>query len=212
MLLSTIPLALLPLAFSAPTKKTTPLSCVQFQYEAPFTSFGANGFIHLYSNVTVYDSDTETTRFNETRLGLNADGTIEPCGTCQTTELFGFEVCQNADRDGFEGLANSATIFYGHILYTKGEASVSCLSASSSTTNGSSLVLAPCEYDYDTVASSGQYFEMETNTGGTVTRLVTTGSETCGPNADVTDGEPITLSTGTFGGGLPFTYFGFKSD
>lgn len=60
--------------------------------------------IHLYSNITMNHPETQTLSFNESRLGVSADGTIQPCGDCRTTELFGFEVCQGPDGQGSGGL------------------------------------------------------------------------------------------------------------
>ena len=68
----------------------------------PFTS--GNGYIHIYANVTQFHSDSQTTTFNETRLGINANGELSDCGDCRSTQQFGFEVCQGPDRNGYNGL------------------------------------------------------------------------------------------------------------
>ena len=55
---------------------------------------------------------------------------------------------------------NSANELYGHLLYTADQASVQCLQASNvKHINGSSVILADCEYNYNSIATSGQYFE-----------------------------------------------------
>jgi hypothetical protein len=40
---------------------------------------GADGFVHLYANVTIWDPEAQTTSFVETRLGLvDRHRTIQP--------------------------------------------------------------------------------------------------------------------------------------
>nr|XP_031857901.1 uncharacterized protein CI109_006697 [Kwoniella shandongensis]KAA5524973.1 hypothetical protein CI109_006697 [Kwoniella shandongensis] len=204
--------ALTPSILAAPTKRSTPLSCVEYQYGGPFTSSGSNGFIHLYSNVTTsYDPIEETTTFVETRLGLNGtDGTIEPCGDCRTTELFGFEVCQNDKRYGYDGLVNSPSSFYGHITYTNVSPSIQCLTATSSPAEGSSLKLADCQYDYEGAGSSGQYFEMAITNGVWSAHLIDDSNGVYGPNPDVSQDVPLVLYD-VIGANKTFTYFGFKA-
>ena len=60
--------------------------------------------MNLFANVTKYDGSTQTTLFNETRLSINADGQVAPCGECKTTQQFGFEVCQAQGQYGYNGL------------------------------------------------------------------------------------------------------------
>ena len=119
-------LTLAALALAAPAKKGTPLSCVQYQYTGPFTSFGqsffvklsahrkmtdipfykkgSNGFIELYAVLAQFHSANQTYTYNQTRIGL-VNGKIGACGdNCGSAGSFGFEVCQDSSRDGFEGL------------------------------------------------------------------------------------------------------------
>ena len=106
---------------AAPThlaKRKSRLDCVQFMYggesnfkarsgcahpTGPFTSLGTNGWIHIFSNYTQYDENSESTTFNETRLGINTNGELSDCGACQSTQQFAFEVCQGPDRNGYDG-------------------------------------------------------------------------------------------------------------
>ena len=121
-MLANIALALLPLASAAPAPLSArggnTLSCVNQMYTGAFTSTGTsltqsrrldlipglNGYIHLYGNVTWQDPDTNELHFNETRLGIAEDGTLQDCGDCRSTQQFGFEVCQGPDRKALEGL------------------------------------------------------------------------------------------------------------
>ncbi|KAK8850323.1 hypothetical protein IAR55_004240 [Kwoniella newhampshirensis] len=203
---------LIPSVIGAPTKKGgASLSCVEYQYGGPFESFGASGFIHLYSNITSYDPDTETTAFNETRLGLSAvDGTIEPCGECRTTELFGFEVCQNSQRYGYNGLVNTPSSFYGHITYTNVSPNIQCLTASPKSGEGASLKLADCQYDFDSVGSSNQYFEMSVTDGVWSALLIDESDGVYGPNPDLNNNASLVLYD-VIGPNKTFTYFGFKA-
>ncbi|OWZ77721.1 hypothetical protein C365_03475 [Cryptococcus neoformans Bt85] len=205
------PIALLPLAFSAPAKRSSgTLNCVQFQYGGPFTSFGSGGFIHLYSNVTSFDSSTQHTDYNETRLGLAEDGTIENCGECRTTELFGFEVCQNDQRKGFDGLGNEPSGFYGHVTYTNVSPDIQCLTATKSPYEGASLKLADCQYDYDSAATSGQYFEMTVTDGVYHAHLIDEGSNFYGPTPELNNNASLVLYN-VVGPNTTFTSFGFKA-
>ncbi|WVR08396.1 hypothetical protein IAU60_005451 [Kwoniella sp. DSM 27419] len=204
--------ALAPLAMALPTKRSSTLSCVQYQFSGPFAAFGERGLIHFYSNVTQFDPDTQTTAFNETRLGLSDDGTIEDCGECRTTELFGFEVCQNEQRYGYNGLENSATSIYGHVVYTNVSPNYQCVTASDpSNLEGSSLKLADCQYDYDTAGSSGQYWQLTSSDGDFVALLINDNNDgPYGPNPQLNDDQPLVLYD-VIGANKTFTYFGFKA-
>ncbi|ORX40259.1 hypothetical protein BD324DRAFT_648848 [Kockovaella imperatae] len=202
--------AIAPLASAAPAlnwvKRSESLSCVQYQYTPPFDSPGLNGFIHLYSNVTQSDGS-----FSETRLGINANGELQPCGECQSTQQFGFEVCQGSEsRKGYNGLGNSAGSFYGHILFTNNQATIQCLKAERNPVNRSTIIVADCEYDYDNVMNSDQYWEVAS---GRVTRLrASDGSYyggSYGINPDVQQDQPIQIFDGPATG--PFTYLGWKA-
>ncbi|WVQ75273.1 hypothetical protein IAR50_004886 [Cryptococcus sp. DSM 104548] len=207
--------ALLPLAFAAPTNQVSKrsyggdLNCVQYQYSGPFTSEGFNGWIHLYSNVTSFDSSTQTTSFNESRLGLWSDGTIQPCGDCRTTETFGFEVCETDDKLAFNGLENAAKTFYGHLIYQNASPpSYQCLTAERTPLQGSPLVLRECEYDYDNAASSGQYWHITTYTDG-VEALLVDKTNSYGPDPKLNTNGSLALYD-PVGANKTFTYFGFK--
>ncbi|WWC92143.1 uncharacterized protein L201_007097 [Kwoniella dendrophila CBS 6074] len=206
---------LLPLALGAPTgsapteKRSTDLNCVQYQYGGPFTYQGFNGFIHLYSNITKFDSETQTTSFNETRLSSAEDGTIQPCGECRTTKLFGFEVCQTSDRLGFNGLENSPRSFYGHLTYYN-VGDFKCLQASTSPYEGASLQLADCQYDYEGAASSGQYFEMNIADDGYWYAFLIDEHNIYGPNPQLNNNESLVLYN-PIAPNATFTYFGFKA-
>ncbi|GFZ48338.1 hypothetical protein JCM24511_06086 [Saitozyma sp. JCM 24511] len=200
----------LSLALAAPTRRSSQLSCVRFQYGGPFTSFGADGLIHLYSNVTYWDASTQTTSYNATRLGV-VDGKIQPCGDCRTTELYGFDVCQGPDGKGLSGLGNSPSEFYGHLIYSN-LGVTSCLGAAHSAGNltGVDLVQQPCEYDYDVVATNGQYWSMKFGSEGTYQAKLIIAPEgqrdVYGPSLDGTElYEPPT------GAGQPWTYYGFEA-
>ncbi|WVW81031.1 hypothetical protein I302_103022 [Kwoniella bestiolae CBS 10118] len=211
--------ALLPLALGAPLelqttqveKRSTPLQCVQYQYGGPFTSTGFNGFIHLYSNITQFDSETQTTSFNESRLGSSEDGTIQPCGDCRTTELFGFEICQTRDRLAFDGLQNSATSFYGHLTYYN-VGDFKCLTASSTDNGfeGSALTLQDCQYDYEDAAASGQYFEMHIADAGYWYAHLVDKDTVYGPTPELNINGSLVLYD-VIGANKTFTYFGFKA-
>lgn len=54
---------------------------------------------------------------------------------------------------------NGPSGFYGHVTYTNVSPNIQCLTASKSPYEGASLKLADCQYDYDSAATSGQYFE-----------------------------------------------------
>ncbi|XAO25381.1 hypothetical protein I312_104204 [Cryptococcus bacillisporus CA1280] len=204
-------IALLPLVFSTPIQKSSDtLNCVQFQYGGPFTSFGAGGFIHLYSNVTSFDSSTQHSDYNETRLGLAEDGTIENCGDCRTTELFGFEACQNDQRKGFDGLSNGPNAFYGHVTYTNVSPNIQCLTATKSPYEGASLKLADCQYDYDSAATSGQYFEMTVTDEVYHALLVDEASNFYGPTPELNSNASLLLYN-VVGPNTTYTYFGFKA-
>ncbi|OCF58435.1 hypothetical protein L486_04468 [Kwoniella mangroviensis CBS 10435] len=213
--------ALLPLAQGAPfehgasqvDKRSTNLQCVQYQYGGPFTSTGFNGFIHLYSNITQYDPDTQNTSFNESRLGSSEDGTIEPCGDCRTTELFGFEVCQTRDRKAFDGLENSANSFYGHLTYYN-VGLFQCLTATSTGDEngfeGSALTLKDCEYDYENAAASGQYFEMSISDQGYWYAHSVDEDTVYGPTPELNNNGSLVLYD-VIGANKTFTFFGFKA-
>ncbi|WRT70453.1 uncharacterized protein IL334_007451 [Kwoniella shivajii] len=214
--LALISAALIPLALAAPMasndveKRSTDLQCVEYQYGGPFTSTGFNGFIHLYSNITQYDPESETTSFNESRLGTAEDGTIQPCGDCRTTELFGFEVCQTRDRKAFNGLENSANFFYGHLTYYN-VGDFKCLTASNSTFENSTLTLADCQYEYETASSSGQYFQMSISDVDDVWyALLVNDTTSFGPSPNVNDNGTLELYD-IIGANKTFTYFGFKA-
>ncbi|WWC72420.1 uncharacterized protein I206_106382 [Kwoniella pini CBS 10737] len=214
--LALIASTLLPFALGAPTvstqqlaKKSTDLNCVQFQYGGPFTSAGFDGFIHLYSNITDFDSETQTTSFNESRLGTSEDGTIQPCGDCRTTELFGFEVCQTSDRKGFNGLGNSPRTFYGHLTYYN-VGDFKCLTASSSPYENSTLTLEDCQYDYEGAASSGQYFELNAADEGYYYAFLVDEQNVYGPTPELNNNASLTLYN-PIGANATFTYFGFKA-
>lgn len=67
---------------------------------------GFDGYINLYAKVTTFDAETQTTGFNETRLGIADDGTLQNCGDCRSSQQFAFEVCEGPgpERYGFDGL------------------------------------------------------------------------------------------------------------
>lgn len=198
-----------PTASSQMAKRDSQLSCVQFMYGGPFTSFGANGYVHIYANVTQFHSDSQTTTFDETRLGINANGELADCGDCRSTQQFGFEVCQGPDRKGYNGLENSPEFFYGHILFTNDQASIQCLQAERTPVNGSLIKTATCEYDYDSAGASDQYFQMSVSDDGVYyARLQPDSVGTYG--VLVGDDGEVTLYDGPATG--PFSYLGFKID
>ncbi|WVN87075.1 uncharacterized protein L203_102251 [Cryptococcus depauperatus CBS 7841] len=206
---------LLSLVLGAPSgrsvveKRSAPLSCVQFQYGGPFTASGSDGWIHLYANITHSDADSQKTTFKETRLGLAPDGTIQPCGECKTTELFGFDVCQNDERKGFNGLVNSPASFYGHIVYRNVDSGVKCLTARPGTTEGAPLQLEDCQYDYDSAGSSKQYFQMSVTDGGFRANLLDQ-NHVYGPDPQLETTNSLVLYN-IEGAKKTFTGFGFKA-
>ncbi|TYJ51968.1 hypothetical protein B9479_007434 [Cryptococcus floricola] len=207
--------ALIPLAFAAPTGElskrddSTHLNCVRYQYSGPFTSTGFNGQIHFYSNITSFDSDSQTTSFNESRLGLASDGSIQPCGDCRTTELFGFEVCETDSQLAFNGLKNSAHSFYGHVTYSNVSPTHQCLAASRLPREGSPLALRECEYDYDNAAASGQYWQITTYDESVIAMLVDE-QDSYGPTPELNNNGSLVLYD-PVGANKTFTYFGFKA-
>lgn len=54
---------------------------------------------------------------------------------------------------------NEPSGFYGHVTYINVSPDIQCLTATKSPYEGASLKLADCQYDYDSAATSGQYFE-----------------------------------------------------
>ncbi|EIW69733.1 hypothetical protein TREMEDRAFT_29816 [Tremella mesenterica DSM 1558] len=189
-------------------KRDDRLSCVQFQYGGPFTSFGLNGWIHLYANVTQFHPDTQTTTFNVTQVGVDGNGEIAACGDCRSTQQFGFEVCQGPDGKGYEGLSNSPEFFYGHILFTYDQSDIQCLEALRIPVNGSTVRLADCQYRYSTAGKSNQYFLMSTSTGPYEARLVQ--DDSAGSYGPIVDSDGVVeLYDGPATG--PFSFFGFQA-
>ncbi|WVQ79471.1 hypothetical protein IAT38_001570 [Cryptococcus sp. DSM 104549] len=213
--------AILPLALGAPTTATkradsNTLSCVQYQYggaTSPFESFGAGGFIHLYANITQFHPETQTTSFNETRLGVAEDRTIQNCGDCRTTELFGFEVCQaTVNRYGFDGLGNGPHTFYGHLVWRNYTPDIQCLTVASTnnTVEGSALTIEPCQYDYENAGKSGQYFHMTVTDDVWAAHLVDDNNGVYGPSPALNNNGSLTLYD-INGANKTFTKFGFKA-
>ncbi|WVQ80896.1 hypothetical protein IAT38_003003 [Cryptococcus sp. DSM 104549] len=209
--------ALLPLALGAPTSgastvkrdDSSALSCVKFVWgDGPFGNYHS-GDVDLYANLTEFGSWSP---LSETQLMLADDKTIQACGdNCKTGQNFGFEACQGgADKYGFADRGNTYKAFYGHITWegSGDNPDSGCVTASPTdggSLDGAPLVIKPCEYDFNNVGTSGQYYYITVSNDGTyVTRLVVEDGIYYGPSPDVDNGT-LTLTSGSS------TSFGFRS-
>ena len=96
---------------ATPVKRSSAMSCVQFQYEGeailslsrnttltsdPFDTQNANGWVDLWAN------QTGSTTYEAAQLAINVNGDLAACIECGTPGRFAFQVCEGPDIKGFE--------------------------------------------------------------------------------------------------------------
>lgn len=189
---------------ATPEKRSSAMSCVQFQYENPFDTQNANGWVDLWTN------QTDGTTYEAAQMAINVNGDLAACIECGTPGRFAFQVCEGPGIKGFESEENSVRFSYGHILHRDDSGTIQCLQAASTTLENSTLGLGDCSFDFDGAGTSRQYFHLAMASGPDAplappqARMEQTGGVTIGP---LLGGDGLVRLTGSTPG---FTYFAFK--